>query len=248
MAEKGEQVKKATALRNGLPRPKMVPPPITGSQLLEVVALKRYKEMLQTGVLKSRLQVGRCPPVALGNCDEGKLTIPPDPLSDGFFEGIADRFSDSGKVLGCRSGFMTTGNVHVEMSKSHFEKLAKRDAWWNNHVIANFCDAAQDRFNRMAPHLATQRRFKEPLLIWRVKGAVMAPSWSSPLDGLPFPTLGRDKSWRSTITVGVISASYQTHFIALAIFGPDRLVIPIDSSAGRWDCNDLKTVSDNGAC
>lgn len=62
--------------------------------------------------------------------------------------------------------------------------------------------------------------------------------------GIPWPRLGTQSSeWRRRLTIGVISVNPSVHLATLAIFGPQRIVIPFDSAGGAHDSKFLKAVS-----
>ena len=51
----------------------------------------------------------------------------------------------------------------------------------------------------------------------------------------PWKTMGTDASWRLRTTVGVVSVANDAHFVTVAIFGPQKLVVVFDGAEGNND-------------
>ncbi|EIW66628.1 hypothetical protein TREMEDRAFT_65496 [Tremella mesenterica DSM 1558] len=51
----------------------------------------------------------------------------------------------------------------------------------------------------------------------------------------PWPSLGKDGSWRKQVTVSVVMIQEDAHFGVVVIFGPQKLVVMLDGTAGKHD-------------
>ena len=160
----------------------------------------------------------------------------PRPLSPVLFDSFARTMAAK------KGGSLRTLHEGTELSPVVLESLRDRTAWWRTDFIDAVCLAVMGRLrlsNQVSPQLTVYVPF---LLRWN-------DSNKTPLfrslqdDSIPWPALKSDPTWRERTTLGVISVSYQQHFIALAIFGPQRLVVPIDSAYGSHDHPVLKEVS-----
>ncbi|EIW66398.1 hypothetical protein TREMEDRAFT_65685 [Tremella mesenterica DSM 1558] len=53
--------------------------------------------------------------------------------------------------------------------------------------------------------------------------------------GIPWSCLGRTGEWRKRVLVGVVSLAPDTHFGAMVIFGPQKLVLMFDGAGGAYN-------------
>ncbi|ORY35080.1 hypothetical protein BCR39DRAFT_556578 [Naematelia encephala] len=171
----------------------------------------------------------------------GHLTIPPlsrAPLfSNQLYDILARRIKANPNGPGLFRGIIKVPKA--ELSVQTFLGLKHPTGWWRDDFIDAVCLATVARIAR-SPSLREgngneEVRYAGQLLRYNdsTRRPMFIPWGSRPQR--PWPGLGIDASWRQRTTVSVISASYQTHFVTLAIFGPKRLVIPFDGAGGAYD-------------
>ncbi|KAK6905654.1 hypothetical protein I203_106484 [Kwoniella mangroviensis CBS 8507] len=129
-----------------------------------------------------------------------------------------------------------------EMESDDINRLCQ-ERWWSSNINAIAVRAAQLYTNRYFQHSEQQDRpaipfdvkFVEQLLPWYEKKPVFKPT-----RGIPFPRLGKDRSWRDRVTISIINVEWQAHFATVVIFGPQKLLIPFDGAGGAYDNSLLK--------
>lgn len=111
-------------------------------------------------------------------------------------------------------------------------------AWWNDqfiHVALEAVGTHTDQENQQPRgHLAFLH------VSFDSNGAPCTFHEDTTGERRPWTCLPRD--WLSKTTAGVISSSDNTHFIAVAIFGPQKLVVVYDGAAGLYDSPGLWEV------
>lgn len=165
----------------------------------------------------------------------------PGPLTPAFFTAIDQRIKANPFRPGVCDGVIRTLDRGVSLRGSVVQTFKRRTEWWSTEFISDFCQAIANNVKRVRPQVTDRCRILELLLPWEWSGGRWVPKTWGP-GQLPWPALGRDASWRNFISVGVINVAYQSHFVAVAIFGPARLVIPFDGFAGASDDPEMSRV------
>ena len=107
--------------------------------------------------------------------------------------------------------------------------------WWHSHVIGLILASVDLHVNQGMPgHLAMLH------LHFRDDGTPFCPPVGSHGQRRPWTCLSN--GWLSKTTTGVISSANDTHFVAIAIFGPQKLVIIYDGAEGMHDAPGLWEV------
>lgn len=159
---------------------------------------------------------------------------------------------------------LVSGDHSTSVSSDDFSRFVKPTAWFSSSLCDALCTTARNRLDRLDQQVAAGAvpaaasnpnvRYSFQLLPWveRKDGSAF-PRFAErganrTYTSLPWPALGRDRSWRDRNTVGVINVFFNHHFACLAIFGPGRLVIPFDGYGGALDHADLRKVCSFRPC
>ncbi|EIW65834.1 hypothetical protein TREMEDRAFT_66202 [Tremella mesenterica DSM 1558] len=201
----------------------------------ENAALRRYYKLIWVGDLD-----GKTSPMAnfITMSDPRQFAPAPIPFTDRFFNRLLSRMANQGDQPGLVTrngeGTIVTGVPHVTVTQDGVRRLKNRTSWWNDHLIDSLCLQALARTNRQSPPVGGRCR------VAYLFSAIEEVRGVKPAGKKPWRILGKDSSWRDYITVGVVSVQRNTHFAALAIFGPARLVIVYDSAGGTFDDRIMK--------
>ena len=76
-----------------------------------------------------------------------------------------------------------------------------------------------------------QTTYAQELLSWVKPADEWVPRWCSGKAG-PAPQFGRHPDWRTKRLITFLNVSHNEHWMAVMIFGPERLVVPFDSLGG----------------
>ena len=122
--------------------------------------------------------------------------------------------------------------------REYVPKYVRRPkTWWHSDMIHVILEAVDSHTNRgLRGHLALLHLNFEP------NGAPYCAPEGEDHTGRRRPWLCLPRNWLSTITTGVISSSNNTHFVAIAIFGPQKLVVVYDGEEGIYDAPGLWEV------
>lgn len=115
-----------------------------------------------------------------------------------------------------------------------------RKEWWTNFLIDTACMTGELRWRgsqqwcRYAEDMMRLTAVgKLDLPTKKLAGRSIMPRW---------PNLGRDSRWRERTTVGVANVS-GGHFVTIAIFGSQKLMVIYDGAGGSHDTSAVKKVS-----
>ncbi|RXK37985.1 hypothetical protein M231_04771 [Tremella mesenterica] len=171
-----------------------------------------------------------------------QFRTPPTPLSSNFFDVLHQRAT---KTIppgpGVDNGRILTIAPTARFDVSILKEFKDRHRWWNESLIHPLCHLGlkQACLQGHCWYNEVECRYVEGLFTWRDDPPTLQLRRKDPR---PWPALGRDATWRTRITVSVVSVAFNTHFVTVAIFGPARLVIPYDSTGGAHDVEELSVL------
>ena len=141
--------------------------------------------------------------------------------------------------LEANSPYMTIPGISVTFVRKNIQQyLHNPNAWWHTDMI----DAVLEATEAQTTH--TPRGYRAFLHVnFDPKSKVGAPcTFVEDLTPRRRPWTCLPRDWLSKTTTGVLSSKENTHFVAIAIFGPQKLVIVYDGREGRLDAPGLWKV------
>ena len=134
------------------------------------------------------------------------------------------------------SQYLNIPGISAPLVHAHIQKyFHEPNAWWHTDVIDAVLEATEAQTNRMprGHHALLHMNFDS-------RGAPSHFVEDFTKGRSPWPCLPKD--WLSQTTTGVIPSRENTHFVAVAIFGPQKLVIVYDGREGSLDAPGLWNV------
>lgn len=113
--------------------------------------------------------------------------------------------------------------------------------WWNTDIIAmnivdtRFGTTEIDLSGPSVPVVPVQACVYCHLDVSFDQVTGKPSTYSSPINGNPWLSVGKDAMWRTRTTVYVAALANQTHFVLIAIFGPQKLVLVYSGAQGVHD-------------
>lgn len=164
--------------------------------------------------------------------------VEPESLTDSFFRQVAKSMRDATNGSGLKDAKMRAATSGTEVSADDFEYLRDRKAWWSTNFIHSLCLAALQSAAIVERRQNAAVAYIPHLIRWDDHSRLPVTAYA----GTPWSALGKDASWRQRITVGVVPVQFETHFVTVIIYGPQRLVCPVDGAGGAYDHKLIKSV------
>ena len=120
-------------------------------------------------------------------------------------------------------------------ANTYLSMFAIRTAWWHTDFIHVALQAVE-------AHTYQEPRGHLALLHVSFDSNGAPCSFHEDITGRRRPWTCLPEDWLSKTTAAVISSGDNTHFIAVAIFGPQKLVVVYDGAAGLYDAPGLWEV------
>lgn len=148
----------------------------------------------------------------------------------------AVKMLDASMSSNMSSQYLNIPGISAPLVREHIQKyFHEPNAWWHTDVIDAVLEATESQTNH------TPRGYLAFLHInFDSRGAPFHFVEDFTKGRRPWPCLPKD--WLSQTTAGVISSRENTHFVAVAIFGPQKLVVVYDGREGSLDAPGLWSV------